>query len=177
MTTYANFRLLGPLDAPAYRSLRQRALAEAPQYVGPLGEREAMSSVEDLQTRLTAYPGEGVSMVGGFVDGICTAAAGLNRSLNHKYAHKMFLWGMYVLPEHRGCSLGRQLLEHLLALAREQAGVRFVQLQVTSTNDPAVSLYRRGGFVRYGLEPSALRLDGRDYDFALMQCELSAPRE
>ena len=165
-------RPLQPTDAACYREIRRRALAEAPQFLGPLGEREATSELAELQARMAAYPGEGVHLFGSFVDEACVAVAGLNRSPNPKYAHKMFLWGMYVLPEHRGHSIGREILQELLAFARGHAGVRFVHLQVTSTNEPARALYLGHGFVCHGREPCALRLNDRDFDFELMQLSL-----
>jgi len=165
-------RLLQPGDAACYQDIRRRALAEAPQFVGPLGEREAASDPAELTARMAAYPLEGIYLFGCLLDEDCVAVAGLNRSQNPKYAHKMFLWGMYVVPEYRGRSIAHRMLENLLAHAREQKGVRFVTLQVTATNEPAKALYRSHGFASYGIEPEALRLDGRCYDFEMMQLPL-----
>jgi hypothetical protein len=39
---------------------------------------------------------------------------------------------------------------------------------VTAENSAAADLYRRVGFVDYGVEPRALRYAGRDYDEALL---------
>ena len=167
-----NIRLLEPSDAALYRRIRQQALAEAPQFVGPLGEREAGSDLADLQARLAAYPSEGVRVFGLFMADTCAAVAGLSRQPNPKYAHKLFLWGLYVLPDHRGRSVGRGLLQWLLDYARELPGVRFVALQVTKTNEPARALYLAHGFRRYGEEPAALLVDGRSFDFELMQLDL-----
>jgi hypothetical protein len=59
-------RLLRPSEAESYRDLRRRALAEAPQFVGPWGEREAASDLAELTGRLTAYPKEGIQVFGCF---------------------------------------------------------------------------------------------------------------
>jgi ribosomal protein S18 acetylase RimI-like enzyme len=168
-------RPLQPGDAAGYLALRRRALAEAPQFVGPLGEREAMGGMEELLDRLAAYPAEGTQVFGSFANEALAAAAGLNRSQNPRYSHKMFLWGMYVLPEYRRQACGRGLLEHLLDLARGRQGVRLVNLQVTAANEPAKAFYRRSGFASYGIEPVALQLDGQFYDFEMMQCVLARP--
>ena len=39
-----------------------------------------------------------------------------------------------------------------------------IQLSVVTTNESARRLYRSLGFQVYGLEPAALKLDGRDLD-------------
>ncbi len=53
---------------------------------------------------------------------------------------------MAVLPGARGCGLGRQMLDHLLALA---AGRGLVELRVQAAQE-AVPLYRRAGFQAEG---------------------------
>lgn len=66
------------------------------------------------------------------------------------YAHIM---NMCVHPEYMGRGNGRRLLEHLLDQAR-QAPVRIVTLEVRSSNEVALNLYRSCGFVRIGVRAS-----------------------
>jgi ribosomal protein S18 acetylase RimI-like enzyme len=58
-------------------------------------------------------------------------------------------WGaiqnLGVVPEHRLCGLGMNLLCRCLE-GFQQAGVRRVHLEVTAQNDAAIHLYRRVGF-------------------------------
>jgi L-amino acid N-acyltransferase YncA len=44
---------------------------------------------------------------------------------------------------------------------------------VTTTNEPARVLHQRFGFMSCGIEPQALCLDGKFYDFELMQLDLN----
>jgi ribosomal protein S18 acetylase RimI-like enzyme len=166
------FRPLAPEDAEAYRAIRRSALVEAPQFVGPLAEREAGLELVELRSQLRAYPAQGIHVFGTFIAGDAAAVAAMTRKLDPKYAHKLFLWGMFVLPEFRGKSIGRRFLDHLLAFGRQQAGVRFINLQVTTTNTPARALYASRGFVSYGVEREALRLDAGSFDFEMMQLDL-----
>jgi ribosomal protein S18 acetylase RimI-like enzyme len=46
--------------------------------------------------------------------------------------------------------------------------VEQIHLHVVTTNTAAYNLYRSMGFVAYGIEPRALRYEGRDYDTAMM---------
>ncbi|HEX3728745.1 MAG TPA: N-acetyltransferase [Opitutaceae bacterium] len=166
-------RPLTPEDAAAYGELRRNSLAEAPHLVGPRAEREARDELTALRARIAAYPGEGVAVFGGFRGGICAAAGALARNADPKFAHKLFLWGMYVRPEFRGQSLGREMLERLLAFARRQPGAECVMLQATTTNEPAKALYRKFGFVSCGIEPKALKLGDDYWDFETMQLDLA----
>lgn len=79
--------------------------------------------------------------------GVMSAAAGEAHILN-----------LCVRPELQGRGLARQVLAHLLDLARD-AGVRTVFLEVRLSNTRAVQLYASGGFceigVRLGYYPAA----------------------
>jgi L-amino acid N-acyltransferase YncA len=137
-----------------------------------LAEQEALCNLAELQTRMDNYEAEGIFPFGCFVGEHLAGVAAFSRKSNPKYLHKVFFWGLYVLPEHRGHSVGRQLMEHRLAFASGLSGVRFATLQVTTTNEPARILHQRFGFVSCGVEPQALHLNGKFYDFELMQLEL-----
>lgn len=50
-----------------------------------------------------------------------------------------------VAPDAQGGGLGRQLLDHLVAVARER-GCRRLQLEVRADNDAAIALYTKAGF-------------------------------
>ena len=49
-----------------------------------------------------------------------------------------------------------------------------IQLAVVSGNDAALRLYNRLGFVQYGVEPNALKQEGRYFDEILMTKELQS---
>ena len=40
--------------------------------------------------------------------------------------------------------------------ARQRSGLRLLTLTVTEGNEPAIRLYRRAGFVAYGVEPLSI---------------------
>ena len=99
-------------------------------------------------------------MFGGFIDGALVGTAGYARNTPAKEAHKGLVWGMYLRPSARGGGLAGALLDTVIAYARGK--VEQLTLIVVSDNMPAVRLYESRGFVRWGLEPQALKLaDGR----------------
>jgi ribosomal protein S18 acetylase RimI-like enzyme len=83
------------------------------------------------------------------------------------------LVAMYVTERARGRGVGDRLVRAVLdeALAR---GRRHVVLEVTSGNDPAISLYRRMGFAPTGeRSPHPRRADLSELR---MRCDLAEPR-
>jgi len=65
---------------------------------------------------------------------------------------------MYLLPEHRGGGLGRQLLDHALKAARE-LGFRRVVLETAAPLRSAIALYESYGFTPLADHPLSCRCD------------------
>ena len=94
--------------------------------------------------------------------------AGVRRATTAKERHKAVITSVFVVLEHRGRGVGRQLLTHALARATAMPGVRQVTLAVTAGNSAAVALYETFGFRSYGRAPDALFVDGSYHDEILM---------
>ncbi len=73
--------------------------------------------------------------------------------------HSCFLRKMYLHPSRRGQGLGKSLLEHALARARE-LGFRRVQLETASVLVEAIALYRAFGFAPIDDPDLPARCDG-----------------
>jgi ribosomal protein S18 acetylase RimI-like enzyme len=78
---------------------------------------------------------------------------------------------MYVDAALRGSGLARQLVDAVIAAARE-AGAVVLHLTVTVGNQPAQRLYRRMGFTTYGTERRSLKVGDRFFDEELMALDL-----
>jgi putative acetyltransferase len=57
---------------------------------------------------------------------------------------------MYVVPQHRGLGVGREILKRLEAIAVD-LGVRRIVLETGTRQPESIALYRRGGFVEIPL--------------------------
>ncbi len=68
--------------------------------------------------------------------------------------------GMGVRRDLRRLGLASRLLAHANAWAGAQ-GLRWIDLQVLSANEPAVTLYRREGFLMQGGRPDMFVIDGQ----------------
>lgn len=152
-------------EAPAWRELRLEALKNHPLAF--------MSSYEEAVKRdLAAFaeripePGGVDVLFGVYAGGALSGCAGFGREPGEKERHKGFMWGVYLRPALRGRGIGEALIGRLIDHAREH--VSLLRCSVTVDNASAADLYRRLGFVQYGIEPRSLRHQGRDYDEALL---------
>ncbi|HWS04599.1 MAG TPA: GNAT family N-acetyltransferase [Burkholderiaceae bacterium] len=156
-------RRLLSADAAVYQALRLRALREHPQAF--------TSSVEDEQDRPPAWAQARLRedplrphdlFLGAFLDEVLVGVVGLQGRYRAKERHNATVVGMYVAPEAAGRGLGQALMHELLARAQALPALAQLDLTVTEGNDAAQSLYARCGFAVFGVQPNAIRLDGRE---------------
>jgi ribosomal protein S18 acetylase RimI-like enzyme len=79
----------------------------------------------------------------------------LSRANQKKAAHKVNLWGMFVLPTGRGQGVAAQLLDAAIRYARTLDGASTVRLSVSESAVAARRLYEKSGFETWGVEPDA----------------------
>lgn len=85
---------------------------------------------------------------------------------NPRQSHRGGL-GMGLLPEFRGQGIGSKLLDAVLKQAK-QFGLEKVELNVYTTNLPAIALYKKFGFEQEGLIKKYRKLDGQYFDCLAM---------
>jgi ribosomal protein S18 acetylase RimI-like enzyme len=66
---------------------------------------------------------------------------------------RVVLWHLYVMPSHRGKSVGTQLLDAVDAFA-QSAQARCLWLETQNVNYPAIQFYLRSGFAFCGFDAS-----------------------
>jgi ribosomal protein S18 acetylase RimI-like enzyme len=159
-------RRLGPADATLYRSLRLRALREHPDAFTSSYEEDSAQPLEASAARLGAH-----AFWGAYDGAELRGFVGLERERRAKNRHKASVVGMYVAPEAAAQGVGRALLEALVAHARKE-GLQHLVLTVTEGNEHAQRLYEGAGFRSFGVEPDAIRVDGRAYAKNHMHLEL-----
>lgn len=161
-------RRLSVSDVKDYVAIRLSALKAAPEAFGSVHAEEASKPLAQHEERLAS------SLVMGAYDGArIIGMIGFGREVGPKIAHKGFLWGFYVEPSHRNHGFGRALVSAALNAVR--GSVEQVTLSVVEDNAAAIALYDRAGFVRYGLEPRALKGEAGYADEALMVLLLDGP--
>ena len=164
MTSSRNTVTVRPLagdEWPLYRTLRLRALQDAPSAFGSTLTREQAFKDEDWAWRLglAATSGRDRPLVAE-LDG---AAAGLAwAKFDADDQQVVNLFQMWVAPEGRGQGVAAALLAEALAWARSRKA-RTMQLGVMDGNDAARKLYERAGFIAMGIpqpvRPGDVRLE------------------
>lgn len=153
-------RRLMPEDAPDYVRLRSEALVREPFSFGASPGDDRASSLDFVREAL-ADPHQAI--IGAFAPEL-VGTAGIYREHDLKTRHKTRIWGVYVSAAARGGGLGRKLMEGAIGWARALDGVRQVHLVVSPRTPTARVMYQSLGFVRWGVEPNALYVNGEMVD-------------
>lgn len=170
-------RRLVPDDAEAFRDARQSGLREHPLSFSSSPQDDRARTLDGARAVLAdssesivfgAFVGEQAGEARETLVGV----VGLFRDRHAKAAHKMHVWGMYVLSQHRGRGFGARLLDAAIGHARSVPGVTTVRLSVSATAPDAQRLYERAGFRVWGVEPDALRFEGRSAEELHMELPL-----
>ena len=157
MSATPELKKLTAADAAAYQALRLEGLLRHPCEFGAAFEEEADLSLEEVGRRLD----EGW-IFGAFVEGELLAIAGYRRSDRLKKRHKAELFGVYVGTNGRRRGLGEAVVREVIAKAASE--VEQLLATVATANLPAKSLYEKLGFVTFGHEPRAHKVDDRYFD-------------
>ena len=167
-------RALVPADAEAAYALRLRAVVEHPPSFHTDEGMVREGGVEGMRERLAsnvASAGRNV-LFGAFVDDELVGLTGLVRERRRKLRHKATVVSVYVRPDQRGRGVAGRLLDAALVHAATLDDLVSVDLSVVAGNEPAIRLYASRGFVAWGTEPRALRVDGRCFDEVKMRREV-----
>ncbi len=135
-------------EAPLFKTLRLRALADAPDaFAHTHAEISAKpESYWDEMTRSVTEPGRHAMFVAEDAGAEVGLAFG---TLDPERPGAVHLGGMWVEPGARSGGIGRALGEAVLGWARAR-GSDHVVLWVTVGNAPAIALYERLGFAPTG---------------------------
>ncbi len=148
-------------EAPTWRALRLEAMRAYPSAFSASPDDWERLPMEEVTKRIPAPGGDDV-LFGVYLDGELMGCAGFMREKGAKESHKGYLWGVYLRATLQGRGLGARLTQTVIGWARPR--VDLLRCSVSSDNLGAKALYLRLGFVLYGTEPRAIRIDGRDYD-------------
>ena len=151
-------RRLTPADVAPYRALRLRALRDHADAFTSSYEEESLRPESAAAQRLADT--SSTRFWGAFVDGVMAGTVGLDFEQRLKARHKAMVIGMFVAPEFTRRGIARALIENLVRDARASQ-IELLILTVTDGNHGAQQLYLDTGFVSFGIEPRAIRVQNR----------------
>lgn len=131
--------------------------------------RTPAERAEWLQARDARHP-----VLVGEADGVVVGWASLNVFNARRAYDQVADLSLYVEREWRGRGAGRQLLEALVARARD-LGFHKLVLAAFPWNEAGMRAYRRAGFRDVGVYREQGRLDGRWVDTIVMEKILDGP--
>lgn len=152
-----------------YKKLRLAALLEHPEAFGSSYEEEVEMSDKKFKERLSNP--ENVTL-GAFKDRELVGMITLITSKRKKTYQNGHIVSMIVSPLYRKQGIGQKLLEAIFIEARNLK-IENLFLSVTSTNYPAINMYKKMGFRRYATEMKAIKVDETYFDSDLMALYLS----
>lgn len=145
----------------AFQDLRLAALQEHPETFGSSYEEESIMSAQSFKEGYKKC-----NIFGAFIENALVGCAGFFVQAPLKMVHRGVLFSMYVSPTHRNKGIANLLIKTVI----DHAKIRVLQLHATvvTSNQSALNLYERNGFIIYGTEPRSLRIDNHFYDEHMM---------
>ena len=111
-------------------------------------------------------------MLGGFAGGRLVGVGNFRPAHPGDRARHRAVMGISILKSHWGMGIGTAMMHAMIDAAKTTA-LEQLELNVVSTNDAAIRLYKRCGFVEYGRHPRMMKYrDGTYADTVLMMLEL-----
>ncbi|MEO6080521.1 MAG: GNAT family N-acetyltransferase [Steroidobacteraceae bacterium] len=150
-----------------YRSFLGEGLARDEQHfrISPSDDAAAPFPTQDKEDSFT---------LAAYVDGALAGVVSFERDgkTREKLRHKGILFRMYVNGDFRGCGLGKRLIGEALSRAVRLGDIERINLTVVSDNAAAKALYESFGFATFGIEPNAIKWNGKYFAEVSMGLEL-----
>lgn len=144
-----NYRILNDTDINSYKKIRLDCLKNYPQNFGTLYEEEINSASFKFEKILSTNT-ENDFLFGAFETLQLTGICGFIQEKRLKTKHIGEISQMYVMPEHGKKGIAKQLLHLTIERAFSNTHLEQITLGVVNSNNLALSLYEKTGFVQYG---------------------------
>lgn len=140
-------------DLKEFKRLRLELLKNEPTNFGSSYEEELQ--FEDIMwtNRLSK---ETVITYGAFIENKLVGMSLGVMSPRKKMKHAATINSVYVSKEQRGNNIGMTLMINLIDVLKKKK-IEAIKLSVVSTNQPAVRLYTKLGFIHYGTEDYSIK--------------------
>lgn len=125
-------------------------------------------SIKDEEQFIAQYENDRNSiMISVFEGDTLVGNANLTSVLDKKKTKHRASFGIAILKTAWGQGLGYKILSELIRFAKD-AGYEQIELEVVSSNIPAINLYKKLGFIIYGERPRSFKLKSGKYSDQLL---------
>ncbi|NTU62932.1 MAG: GNAT family N-acetyltransferase [Chloroflexi bacterium] len=162
-------RQLTDTDVEIYRVLRLHCLRESPHAFTNSYEEFSQRTLDSIAQQFRSREN---FTLGAFENDQLVGMVGFYRENALKLRHKGYVVSMYVLPEYRSHGIARALLIEAIDRAKRLPDLKQLLLGVVVTQTTARRLYESLGFVVYGREPDAVKIDDEYFDEEFMLLKL-----
>lgn len=165
---HKSYTLRSPEAADAEKMIAYlKTSAEETEY-GLSYPEEMDFSVEEEEAFITNFStSKGSIMISAFDGSTLVGSASLSGVFEKKKTMHRATFGIAVLKSAWGQGLGNKIVSELIGFAK-QAGYEQLELEVVSTNLPAIGLYKKIGFEVYGERPRSFKLKNGAYSNELL---------
>lgn len=148
--TPINFRLLDSKDRESYRQIRLECLTNYPEFFGDTYEEEINAPVLKFDKALRSNDRNSFLM-GAYSDDSLIGICGFIQDGRMKTSHRGDLVQVYIDPSFSRHGIGSELLALTIAKVFENSFIDQILLSVVNTNEKAINLYKKYGFVQYAI--------------------------
>jgi RimJ/RimL family protein N-acetyltransferase len=146
-----------------------KLLTAEPNIPLPLAPDEFKYTVDEERKMLAESRGSDTSLfLLAFADGVLVGELTCRATSSNRAQRHVAILGMSVAAAWRGKGIGAQLLERAIKWAKQSNTIKRIELRVFATNDRAIRLYTKSGFVREGVLKKAAFRDGEFHDTVIM---------
>ena len=145
-----DYRLLTSKDINLYRQIRLECLQKYPEYFGTIYEDEVKAKSLKFDKALQTQDSNDF-LYGAFQGNNLISICGFTREVRIKISHLGEISHMYIKEEISGQGIGTQLLKYTIDKAFKDFSLEQIMLSVVNTNEKAIKIYERIGFIQYGI--------------------------
>lgn len=156
------------IDLDAFKAIRVESTIDAPESFRATVDEMKSKPIETFRKQLLGQADK-MTFIGAYDEIDLVGVAALYYEKSEKLSHKATVGSVFVTRSHRGKGIGKKLMRELLRLGKEEENLVQLNLTVTTTNEVAVTLYKKLGFTIFGTEKNAAIVEGRSYDEHYMQ--------
>ncbi len=150
MSDNIEYRVLRSGDAASYRQIRLECLKHFPDYFGTLYEDE-INAVSLKFDKILSNENSVDFLLGAFDNDSLVGICGYTQEKRKKTKHNGEISQMYVRPDYGRKGIAARLLQLTMDKAFSDSGLQQIILGVVHTNYSAIDLYRKNGFMQYGV--------------------------